>query len=268
MESRSIILGSSGFIGSHLLKMKNSVGIERSSMDLLNVDKLPIEVKSTDTLIYAAGIPRSKSNELSDKENNIKMIKNLIGSLRNKKLKKIIFLSSVEVYGTKPVLPINEETPLDPDNKYAEGKIVAEELLRDSGHELCILRLPGIFGNRSSGGFLKVVMNRYLNKQPLRLENKGKTLRDFIFVEDLVRVIQQIIDENLPVSLLNIASGNSYSLLEYANLMEVQDIELLNSSEGQFDLVFDNRKLLTELPKFEFSNLTSSFNVLKAAANG
>ncbi len=258
-----IIFGSSGFIGSELTKNANTISLRRKDFDLKIRSELPIKLKKDDIVVYAAGIPRSKSNKLQDKRDNLTMVQNFITSLRGCLFKKIIFLSSVEVYGEAPEIPITEDTKLSPFNHYSEGKLEAEKLLKEFSQKVTILRLPGIYGLNSSGGFLRIALQKHFSKEKLVLEGEGKVKRDFVDVKDLSRLVQTLREKDEVVPLLNVARGESLSLLEYCNILNITQIEKNISEIKQFDLIFDNKLLRDEVPNYKFSDIKKSLISLK-----
>ena len=266
MANKTLVFGGTGFIGSQILKScTQSTLVSRKDYDLLKGGSFPFDVNEETTIIYAAGIPRSRSNELEDKNNNIAMIKNLVEALKGKELKQFIFLSSVEVYGNDPQLPIHENTTLIPHNLYGEGKIECENILKDEFSELSILRLPGIYGKESSGGFLSLLSKKIKAKEKFTLLNNGETLRDFVFVGDLARLICEVVSKN-SVGLLNIATGSSISLKEFVKPLEDRlgkgDVHYSHENEGEFDLVFNTENLKKNFPNFNFTKFESNLEEL------
>jgi len=263
MSERLIILGSGGFIGSELVKLPLSIGLERKDLDLLSSTTLPIKLCETDTVVYAAGIPSAKKNDEVSKKQNLEMVNNLIKLLGKQKIKRIIFLSSVEVYGNDLTLPLSESSPLNPQNLYAEGKVEAEEALNKIVGMKSILRLPGIFGKSASGGFLKVALEKLKTGSSLELHNNGNIKRDFVDIKDLTNLVKEIASSNEEIPLLNIARGESLTLNEYIGILGIKDIKYKETDQEQFDLIFDTSKIKELLPNFKFTNITESLNKLR-----
>lgn len=270
MDDRVFIIGSTGFIGSQVCRtLEDSIPLSRKDLDLLEAKSFPYLLKESDTIIYAAGIPRSKTNNEDAKLKNISMVKNLLKMIGEVNLKRFIFLSSVEVYGNSSELPITEETKENPLNLYAEGKLEIEELLKEQLSNLLILRLPGIFGNKSSGGLISLIIDRILNKKELTLFNEGKTLRDFVYVGDLADYIKKMVSMKGEYKLINFVKGHSLSLLElYQKIEEVYGKGELRfePNSDEFDLVFDNDLLKNYHGNEIFTEFNSALEAMRKQA--
>lgn len=261
--SNTYVFGSTGFIGAELVKNESFIGVNRDEYDLLSEGDFPFHLGIEDSVVFAAGIPRSKSNGPDDKQNNIQMITTVLKNLKGKRYKNFIFLSSVEIYGQEPTLPITEATKTTPENFYAEGKLKAEELIVSSLEKFTILRLPGIFGEGSSGGFLKTVSERLNQGLKVSLSNKGETLRDFVSVGDLSNLISLLSSKDGRGEILNVATGNSHSLKEYVEILGGGEIELESERGKDFNLVFDVSKLKESYPNFQFSDIEKEIKKLR-----
>ena len=137
---------------------------------------------------------------------------------------RFIFASSAAVYGDAEEIPITESAPMRPQSPYAESKIRGEEMVRNSGMKTCSMRFFNIYGpgQSSIGGYAAVIpafkKAITLNQSP-KVFGDGSQVRDFVHVSDLVRIIQLAIEaEELP-SEVNIASGQSTSLLHLLRVL-------------------------------------------------
>jgi nucleoside-diphosphate-sugar epimerase len=251
MENKVYILGASGLIGSSLIKYFLGQNFQvyspnKNELNLLHIDK-EIDFKDSH-VIYAAGIPRSKDNSDQAKRDNVEMIRRLVNFQKN--IKSLTFLSSVEVYGDPKKEVINEETQINPLNTYAKGKIEAEQIIEKLSNNIPthILRLPGVYGSKSTHGLIGIIKNSILNSSKVKILNNGNDLRDFIYVGDLGPIIESLFKLNSSTK-LNVATGQSKSVKficeEVKKYQRNFDYELSNENNNNFDLVFDNEKLLT-----------------------
>ncbi|MBT5096049.1 MAG: SDR family oxidoreductase, partial [Halobacteriovoraceae bacterium] len=214
--------------------------------------------------IYCAGISRSEADDSKSSELNIKMLQNLTNSLAGTKIQKITFLSSVEIYGNTPGLPLDENSPARPERKYAEAKLQQEELLRtfcqQQNCQLSLLRLPGVYGRSEKKlGFINQLTDRLQNGGNYQIYQGGGERRDFLHILDLVQVIFLLEDKEIPEQLLNIATGESYSTLQWKDWLcqklavSGSAIEILPATKELGHLEFDTSKLRELLPEFKFS---------------
>lgn len=140
----------------------------------------------------------------------------------------LIFLSSGgTVYG-KVSGPLASETDIcAPINYYGRSKLGIESdlqfLERTSGLRFLTLRISNPFGRyqdlRGGQGFVSVALGKVIDKKPLEVWGDGKTVRDYIYIDDLVCSIRGLIDSNVRGVTLNIGSGLGHSLLEVVDMI-------------------------------------------------
>lgn len=108
----------------------------------------------------------------------------------------ILFASTVTVVGIPDCLPVNEDHKDHPITAYDLHKKVAEEFLlyfmRRGFVSGAILRLANVYGpgpssSRSDRGILNQMIRKALAGEDLPLYGKGDCLRDYVYVEDIVR---------------------------------------------------------------------------------
>jgi len=98
--------------------------------DICDLDALRRTVKG-DCLIYLAAVHRDDVRPLSlYEEVNVKGTQNLCAVAEEKGIQRIIFASSVAVYGFAPPNTV-EDGEIDPFNEYGRTKYAADKMLRD-----------------------------------------------------------------------------------------------------------------------------------------
>ena len=184
------LIGASGFVGTRLIELLKY----NSSYQLKNIDKnqspiypeittiadirdkesLKILLQNQDIVVLLAAEHRDDVSPISlYYDVNVEGARNVLDAMETCGVKKIIFTSSVAVYGLNKNNP-NEDYPADPFNHYGKSKWQTEEVLREwysknsENKMLTIIRPSVIFGERnrgnvynllkqiSSGRFLKV----------------------------------------------------------------------------------------------------------------
>ena len=239
---RVIILGSGGFISSHLeniLKIKNInfKGLTRKDVDLSNnvsVKKLKKMIKPFDTIVIIAAKAPCKNIEMFD--NNIRIINNICSGLQNKKLEQVIYISSDAVYSDS-FKKLNEKSETNPNNYHGLMHLCREKILSlNFNKKLCILRPTLIYGNNDPhNGYGPNSFLRLAKKNlPIKLYGKGEELRDHINVDIVAGVIFKCIIYKY-VGILNLVTGSKISFLEIAKLA-------IKNTKSKSKIIFIKRK--------------------------
>ncbi len=168
-----LISGSTGFLGRQIIKsfkLKDldfvTVGRSKSCdirCDL--IEEVPVIGKPFDTVIHCAGLahyyPKSAEDEKRFYEGHVVVAQNLINALQGREVKKMVFISSVAVYGCDYGASINEELIPIPNTIYGRNKLEAEKIILDwglkNGVDVYIFRLPLVVGDRAPGNLGKLV---------------------------------------------------------------------------------------------------------------
>lgn len=262
-----VIIGSSGFVGSNLIKkIKNHhlKKINSKNLDLLDkkktLKKLPKILKNS-KIIFSAGKHRKYGDTIALKKKNLTIFKNFIDSCSINIPERIIFLSTVEVYGSMNKKKINENTKLNPANNYANGKIIQENKLvqfcKKKNIKYYILRLPGFYGKKDFSSVIQKIILKIKSENKFNWDTNGNELRDYIYIEDLVLIIKKFVfNSRLESGVYNVASGKSYSIRYFVNiaskLLKNRKKMNYNKSKKGFDLKFDTKKLKLVTKKFSF----------------
>ncbi|MEJ1376594.1 MAG: NAD-dependent epimerase/dehydratase family protein [Candidatus Sedimenticola sp. (ex Thyasira tokunagai)] len=266
-----IVLGGSGFIGSHIVsyfshKPGSCLSLSSTQCDLMDCSRirsaLAPHLKDA-TLIIAAGIPRLKSDDTETLCRNIRIISNLSKVLETSPPARMIYLSTVEVYGA-PVEPITESTPIQPDTQYGIAKyaceLILERVRRTTGTPLHTLRLPGVYGAGDKGrGFIGTLVKSIQQQHRFTLHGGGSDLRDYLFVGDIPRVIEALCRLDGDDGVLNIVSGHSRSIGEIADLVteRLGPCTLMRQSTNKppVHMTFTAERLKKRLPGLQLTPL-------------
>ncbi len=229
MKKNVLITGASGFIGTHLsslLKNSNAINSVALSREDSNIIDGKISVReSVDSVVHLAGlsfVPDAIKNPFNMYHNNFLLTLHMLEYCRKKNIKEFIFMSSY-VYGKPEYLPINEDHPTNIQNPYGRSKLVCEEICKayskDYGIQVVILRPFNIYGSHQDKRFLipTIIDQINQNKDHIILEDL-KPKRDYLYVKDLVSLLELIIKKEKvkPLSSYNIGSGHSHSVEDIA----------------------------------------------------
>jgi len=182
--------------------------------------------------------------------------KKLLELAKNKQVRSMVYLSSLEVYGTTSpdASSISEKDYgyLDPTSvrsSYSESKRMAESLCIGYYHQYQVpvrmARLSQTFGpgvsyedNRVFAQFARAV----LEKRDIVLRTKGETVRNYCYTKDAIEAIFYILLKGQAGQAYNVANKETaISIREMAEMV----IELSGSNETKlvFDLAEDVEKL-------------------------
>ena len=232
MTKRILITGSSGFTGCYVIKELLNFGYEvfgltsdgsvtGTIIDLndQNAVKSVIDYVKPTSVIHLAAIAYVDHGLESDfVKVNVEGTSCLLNQLRkfSSSLDNIIVASSANIYGNSVTgSPISEDTVPNPQNFYAESKLLMEERIKSDFMDLpiTIVRPFNYTGVGQSINFLvpKIVRAFKDNQNVLRLGNI-EVSRDFSDVRFVAKAYSRLIESKVSGELLNICSGRPYSI--------------------------------------------------------
>ncbi|MEG3871085.1 NAD(P)-dependent oxidoreductase [Microcoleus sp. Z1_B5] len=273
-DQNLIIIGKNSYIGGYFTKYavdnsNNVISLSSKDCNFLEseqVEKFFRKINNNQpyTIVCFAGISRLLANSFDSYNENIKIVNNLIKYGQQTNLQSIIYFSSVDVYGSKPCLPIGEQSKIEPDSWYGLAKYSSEWMLISSGEVKCpvtILRIPGIYGNAPNDrSVIRKIASSIKNEQRVYIKGSGQNLRDYVFLGDLCNLLELLIPLQYH-GIINVATGQSHAIIDLANLVaEISQIqfEVIHQPpevEREFDLRFDTQKLMSLVPNFRFTSL-------------
>lgn len=260
-----LVTGGAGFLGSHLCERlldrgDNVICVDnfftgRKDNILSLIGNPRFEVVRHDIVhpfflevdqIYNLACPASP---IAYQYNPIKTIKtstvgvvNVLG-LAKRCRARVLQASTSEVYGDPEVHPQTEDywghvNPLGPRSCYDEGKRVAESLCMNyhlaHGLEVRIIRIFNTYGPRMDPNDGRVISNfltQSMQGEPLTVYGDGTQTRSFCYVDDLIRGMMALMDQDEHTGPVNVGNPGEYTMLELAE----QVLKLTGSkSEIQF----------------------------------
>jgi len=133
--------------------------------DLSSSEALGTLCMDCDVVFHLAGmvhsVPGTNEEEQEFFRVNVEGTRNLLEAARKNKVKRIVFYSSVGVYGKDADFHGDELSPCKPGSVYAESKYLAEHLVlnssNDGGPEGVVLRFPVVYGPLDRGNVAKLI---------------------------------------------------------------------------------------------------------------
>jgi GlcNAc-P-P-Und epimerase len=219
------ILGGSGFIGTrlaHLLAEKRipfRIGDLMPSQDFPDLwsrcdvcrqDTLTEFVRGADAIVNLAAAHRDDIRPLSlYHETNVKGAEEVCNAARKAGIQRIIFTSSVAVYGFQP-FPVDESGPFEPFNEYGRTKLQAEAVYRawadeDPARTLVIVRPSVVFGEGNRGNVYTLV-NQIATRRFLMV-GQGKNIKSMAYVGNVAAFLLHALTLPPGTVILNYADG-------------------------------------------------------------
>lgn len=275
---RILITGSQGFIGKHLTDYFQSLGFDVVGFDLQNKDDIrdaeQVEsvVREADVVIHLAGVASHNYSWKFPEETiktNILGMTNILESCRINDVEKLIFASSVEVYGNQTEFPIKETAPLRPESPYAATKASCEMLcqsyMRTYSLPIVIIRQSNIYGVGQSaseyGAVIPKMINNILTEKPILITGGGWQTRDFVYIDDLIKFYKFNVSNNYYVGeTVNYGTSVETSIWDVAQKIH----KLLLKKETNFVLAPRRR---CEIDRFVIDNRKTKYFGLEPRIN-
>jgi len=273
-----LITGTTGFIGRRLFEKLSrtdnelyllgrnldkrikisSKKIKKFEYDLIKGDeKLSKKIGEVDCLVHLGGfVPRSCSPILDDFnksfETNIngtyRLLKNFKDSIR-----KVVYASTLDVYGTPRRIPITEDHPTSPTSFYGLSKLVGEKIIsifcERNRIKYTILRFSNVFGEgevfqRAIPNFIKAS----IKGKDITIFGDGSDIRDYIYVDDAIDAIILAIKKDCE-GVYNIATGKGTAIKNLAK-------KIAKLSGKQINIIFKPKqktpsKIIFDITKAE-----------------
>ena len=279
-KNKCLIIGGSGFIGSHLsrkLLYQNysvtvfSLGNPQNNKNLkeilhkieyiegnINDIDLLTNIITPDSIVFDLATTSVPSTSAKQVLTEIQSHVNLIEISCIKKIKKLIFTSSGGgVYGNKKIMPISELQHLQPSSPHAIGKSTIEYFLEYYSHQNNIphitYRISNPYGPgqapKTGFGLIPTLFANVLSNTPPVLYDNGCAVRDFIYIEDLIDAITISFDKKNKHSIYNIGCGTGTKIIDVWS-----EIKKITQSKLEPILlpkrVFDVKKSVLDIKRF------------------
>ena len=220
---RILVTGGAGFIGSHMAERLVSLGHEVVVFDNLSTglrenvpagarfiqgdvsqfDSLqPAFAGGLDAVFHIAGqvsLIRSFTDPVIDLRTNVQGTVNVLRSCVQHRVGRLLYASSMTVYGLDAPLPTPEETPCEPVSYYGITKHAGERYVHvtaqrkdlDFPFHVTSFRMYNVYGPRQAldnpyQGVLGIFLGNLLRGEPITIFGDGEQSRDFIYVGDIV----------------------------------------------------------------------------------
>ena len=240
---RVTLIGASGFVGTRLMdllkedyRLKN-IDIQPSHFfpnltitgDVREFSSIKGLLTETDVVVLLAAQHRDDVTPTSlYYDTNVEGMKNVLKAMECNGVKRIVFFSSVAIYGLNKENP-NESTPADPFNHYGKSKWQAELVLQEwyKDHQdwnIDIIRPTVIFGERNRGNVYNLL--HLLSTGKFMRVGNGRNVKSMAYVGNVVAFVKYMIE--------NVTEGyNVFNYIDKPDFNMNQLTELVCSKLGK-----------------------------------
>ncbi|MER2041344.1 SDR family oxidoreductase [Desemzia incerta] len=257
-ETKFLVTGAAGFIGSNLVEAILKLGYKVRGLDNFsngrkeniedfknneNFDFIEGDIRDFDTCLKACegidyvlnqaalgSVPRSMKEPLIYEDNNIKGTANMMEAARQSNVKRFVYASSSSVYGDSPTLPKKEGQEGNVLSPYALTKKVNEfygKLYTENFGLECIgLRYFNVFGRRQDpdsqyAAVIPKFVRALKSGEKVDVYGDGNQSRDFTYIENVIEANLKscLADSTAAGRGYNIAFGERYTINQMYDLM-------------------------------------------------
>lgn len=257
-NAKPIVLftGGAGFIGMHVMPMLLEKGYSirlfdsmthranRDQVDALvstgDVELIENDVRyggsvqramrGVDSVIHFATVSINRSVADPEESIDINMTgnHNVFAAAAGEGVRRLVYASSASVYGDPEVLPMSEDSKLNPMTPYCISKLAGEQLLgfyqRQKNLSWVALRFFNVYGpgQKTSAYYTSVInhfVNRIRNGEPPVIDGRGEQSMDFVHVTDVARSVVAALESERDNVAVNIGTGISTSIAQLADIL-------------------------------------------------
>lgn len=208
------MIGASGFVGTRLINLLDK---ENQQYKIRNIDLVQSHFYSNYTEIGDVRVQEQMDEQLKDSDivillaaqhrddvtpislyydTNVEGMKVTLNAMEKNGIKRLIFFSSVAVYGLNKDNP-DESFPADPFNHYGKSKWQAEQVLQEwqKTHQdwnINIIRPTVIFGERNKGNVYNLL--NQISSGMFLMVGKGDNVKSMAYVGNVVAFVKYMID--------------------------------------------------------------------------
>lgn len=269
-ETKVLVTGAGGFIGSHLTEHLTGLGADVCAFvrynsrndpgllrllpkecqeqvrfvmgDLKDADAVRSAVRDVEIVFHLGSliaIPYSYIHPRETVETNVLGALNIFEAARDAGVGKVVHTSTSEVYGTARYIPIDENHPLQGQSPYSASKIgadkLAESFYRSFDVPIATIRPFNTYGPRQSArAVIPTIIAQALTQERVVL-GATHTTRDYTFVGDLVRAFVLVAESPRTAGeTVNVGSNSEISIGTVAEMVASlvgKEIEVVTDSD-------------------------------------
>jgi UDP-glucose 4-epimerase len=202
-------------------------------------------------------VPSSSNNNIVyDIESNLVPTIHLLDIARGHNVKKVVYISSGgAIYGTAEKYIHHEDDKLQPISSYGIVKMTVEKYFQLYnylyGVDYLVLRLSNPYGPfhfSKKQGVINVALRKAIRDEVFEVWGDGANIKDYIYVEDVARIIVELVEKKVVNTTINIGSGSGYSINEVVAIVKniVPSFKVSFQESKSFDVpkvILDTKRL-------------------------
>ena len=233
-------------------RIKENYKFVKGNINDTNLVNFILKQYNIDTIIHFAAqshVDNSFSNPIQYTKDNILGTHNLLECVREYgKIEKFIHVSTDEVYGESLCSETdikNEKSKLNPTNPYSATKASAEMIVNSYVYSynlpIIITRGNNVYGPRQyPEKLIPKFIKKILSNQKCPIHGGGNTERSFLYVEDVVRAFDLILNKGKVGEIYNIGTQHEYSVMDITKRL-VREIKGEKKIEKYIEYVEDRK---------------------------
>ena len=254
-----------------LKKIKNLKFIKLDIKNKIKINSLFKKYFFKEVYHFAAqaGVRYSENNPQAYIDSNITGFVNILDASKKFNVKKFFYSSSSSVYGDYKNAPFKEEDDLKPKSLYALSKKLNEDLAKvfyDTHNFKSVgLRFFTVIGK---SGRPDMLINKFLdaayNKRKFYLNNYGKGIRDFTYIDDVIKIILSLRNKTIKKNdIYNICSNKITNIQDMLKILKEKSpkFKITQRKANKLDVFKthgNNNKIRKKIKNINFTNSKNS----------
>ena len=213
----------------------------------------------------------SFDNPVADLKKNTQSTLNLIKFGIKSKTKKIIYASSMSVYGDLNKNKYDENLEPKAKSCYGVSKLASENYLKIFSKKINYInfRMFNVYGpgqdlNNLRQGMLSIYLAQALKNKKIIVKGSLNRIRDFIYIDDVVKIWVKSLNNNIYNQTINLSSGEPTSVKKLLNEIKIllpgTKIIKASSTRGDQFRAVGNPKKLNKIFKHKFTSLRTGLS--------
>lgn len=278
-NKKVLIIGGNGFIGKNLAKRL----VEREDFEVNSFDLFkPVEfvegvhyiegdffddhvlknaIKDMDMVVHSLSTVNpgnSNAKYMQGYGRDFLQTVKLCGMLIEQNTNMVFLSSGGTVYGIQEEQPIKETALPVPINHYGSVKLCIESVIRTFNTQLNtkmrIARISNPYGPgqdyHKGVGFVDAAIKKMINNDTLEIWGDGEVIRDYIYIDDVCKMLEALIDYEGEEEVFNISSNEGTSQNKIVGILKNlnRDMSVIYKAARSVDakkIVLDNSKIKT-----------------------